>query len=241
MNFQRFSKLLQIGPYRHYSYESLTSQLEPSLFSNFKTRSLLAIFEGAAQEPAVCRPEDARRWRGKWRGGTKGPCAPARLPSSARGGLWPTGRVSRRSAGGCSGGDGATAAAVARKGEPKGRRTTGKVLAHTVGLEGARGGENAAAASLASRPWRTHVLPPSGARRAREGASREWRRGWRARPGLWLSASGAGARGMEVGALLAHGGHVHGQVPPVEAFHRARGGQRHGQGGTPFWAASRPN
>ena len=43
------------------------------------------------------------------------------------------------------------------------------------------------------------------------------------------------------GALLAHGGHVHGQVPPVEAFHRARGGQRRGQDGTPFWAASRPN
>ena len=102
-----------------------------------------------------------------------GPCAPSGLPSSARGGLWPAGRASRRSAGGCSGGDGATAASVAGKGEPKGRRTTGKVLAHTVGLEGARGGENAAAASLASRPWRTHVLPPSGARRAREGASRE--------------------------------------------------------------------
>jgi len=83
-----------------------------------------------------------------------GPCAPSGLPSSARGGLWPAGRASRRSAGGCSGGDGATAAAVAGKGEPKGRRTTGKVLAHTVGLEGARGGENAAAASLASRPWR---------------------------------------------------------------------------------------
>jgi hypothetical protein len=60
----------------------------------------------------------------------------------------------QQSAGGCSGGDGATAAAVAGKGEPKGRRTTWKVLAHTVGLEGARGGGNAAVASLASRPWR---------------------------------------------------------------------------------------
>ena len=60
----------------------------------------------------------------------------------------------QRSAGGCYSGDGAMAAAVAGKGEPKGRRTTGKVLAHTIGLEGARGGENAVAASLASRPWR---------------------------------------------------------------------------------------
>jgi len=83
-----------------------------------------------------------------------GSCAPSGLPSSAQGGLWPAGHASRRSADGCSDGDGATAAAVARKGEPKGRRTTGKVLAHTVGLEGARGGGNAATASLASRPWR---------------------------------------------------------------------------------------
>ena len=46
---------------------------------------------------------------------------------------------------------------------------------------------------------------------------------------------------MHAAAKLSNGGHVHGQVPPVEAFHRARGGQRRGQGGTPFWAASRPN
>ena len=154
MNFQRFSKLLQIGPYWHYSSESIGSQKGPSLNSNSKPRSLLVIFEGASQEPAVCRLEEPRRRRGKWRGGTMGPCAPSGLPSSARGGLWPAGRASRRSAGGCSGGDGAMAAAVARKGEPKGRRTTGKVLAHPVGLEGPRGGGNAAAASLASRPWR---------------------------------------------------------------------------------------
>ena len=101
-----------------------------------------------------------------------GPCAPSRLPSSARGGLWPAGRVSRQSAGGGSGGDGATEAAVAGKGEPKGRRTTGKVLAHTVGLEGARGGENAAAASLASRPWRR---PRAAWREAREWTEREGR------------------------------------------------------------------
>jgi hypothetical protein len=73
----------------------------------------------------------------------------------------------QRSTGGCSGGDVATVAAVAGKGEPKGRRTTWKVLAHTVGLEGARGGGNAAAASLASRPWRTRVPARSGARKSK--------------------------------------------------------------------------
>ena len=49
------------------------------------------------------------------------------------------------------------------------------------------------------------------------------------------------ARGGHTAAKPVNGGHVHGQVPPVEAFRRARGGQRHGQGGTLFWAASRPN
>ena len=82
-----------------------------------------------------------------------GPRAPAGLPSSAQGGMWPAGHVSRRSTDGCSGGDGATTAAVAGKGEQKGRRTTGKVVAHTVGHEGARSGEDVVAASSASRPW----------------------------------------------------------------------------------------
>ena len=41
-----------MGPYRHYSFESQTSQLEPSLFSNCYQRSSVAITEGSAQELA---------------------------------------------------------------------------------------------------------------------------------------------------------------------------------------------
>ena len=55
----------------------------------------------------------------------------------------------QRSAGGCYSGDGAMAAAVAGKGEQKGWRTTGKVVAHAVSHEGARGSEDTAAASSA--------------------------------------------------------------------------------------------
>jgi hypothetical protein len=49
------------------------------------------------------------------------------------------------------------------------------------------------------------------------------------------------ARGGHTAAKPVNGGHVHRQVLPVESFHRARGGQRRGQGGTPFGASSRLN
>ena len=56
---------------------------------------------------------------------------------------------------------------------------------------------------------------------------------------FWTSRDTIGRR--HAAAKPVNGGHVHGQVSPVEAFHRARGGQQCGQGGTPFWATSRPN
>ena len=105
-----------------------------------------------------------------------GPRAPAGLPSSARGGLRPAGRASRRSTGGCSGGDGATTVAVAGKGEQKGRRTTGKVVAHAVSREGARGSGDTAAASSAMADVAAHGVTPrerkKGRVRSAEGVSR---------------------------------------------------------------------
>ena len=83
------------------------------------------------------RPAEAAPMAVEWRGRTQGTRAPVGSLGSHRGvPSWPD-HASRRSAGGCSGGDGATAAAVAGKVEQKGRRTTGKVVAHTVGREGA--------------------------------------------------------------------------------------------------------
>ena len=60
----------------------------------------------------------------------------------ARGGLWPAGRASRRDAGGCSGGDGTTAAVATGKGAQEGRQMTAKVVAHSVGSEKARRWKN---------------------------------------------------------------------------------------------------
>ena len=67
----------------------------------------------------------------------------------------------QRSAGGCYSGDGAMAAAVAGKGEPKGRRTTGKVMPSLVRMEEGQSGGSSSGEELRSAcPWRTR----SGAR-----------------------------------------------------------------------------
>jgi hypothetical protein len=67
----------------------------------------------------------------------------------------------QRSTGGCYSGDGAMAAAVAEKGEPKGRRTTGKVMPRLVRMEEGQSGGSSSGEELGSAcPWRTR----SGAR-----------------------------------------------------------------------------
>ena len=68
------------------------------------------------------RPEKARRRRRNGRGEPGGLRAPKVLPSLAGDGPgWP-GRTHRRNAGGCSGGDGDTAAVVTGKWAREGRR-----------------------------------------------------------------------------------------------------------------------
>jgi len=61
---------------------------------------------------------------GNWSGGraTGWRGEPEGVRSMARGGLWPAGRASRRDDGGCSGGDGDTAAVVTGKWAREGRR-----------------------------------------------------------------------------------------------------------------------
>ena len=138
----------------------------------------------------------------------------------------------------------ATAAAVTGKIVQGERRTTEKVVVH-AGKPG--GSEDAAAASSATAPMETALWRACTRRKnAREG---EWRGEWGLGQ-LRHSVEAAGAR-QRVRARGSGGRQWWrrapawlprmGQVPPVEAFHRARGGQRRGQGGTLFWAVSRPN
>ena len=63
MNFQKFSKLLQIGPYRHYSSESTGSQKDPSLFSNSSVKSLTWIYSRGCSGAHRFGRQGRRRWR----------------------------------------------------------------------------------------------------------------------------------------------------------------------------------
>ena len=76
---------------------------------------------------------------------------------------WPCEQAERRR---LLGGDGATAVEVTGKGAQEGRRTTEKVVAHTVGRGGARNGGDATAASLAMADAAAHVVT---ARESEEG------------------------------------------------------------------------
>jgi len=76
---------------------------------------------------------------------------------------WPCEQVERRR---LLGGDGATAVEVTGKGAQEGRRTTEKVVAHTVG----RGGlEMVGTRRRPAWPWRTRPRAASQRERARKG------------------------------------------------------------------------
>ena len=119
MNFQSSANFLQIGPYRHYSYESQTMQLGPSLSSNLCATSLMQIRARETIGEAGLRPEEGRRRRRRAARAPAASCALAELLGWVRGGpSWP-GHVSRRSVDGCSGGDGASTAKKGRGGARK--------------------------------------------------------------------------------------------------------------------------
>ena len=76
-----------MGPYRHYSTESLTSQLEPSLSSNCCTQSLTRIRAGEAVGVAGLQQEEGQQ---RWRRAARAPaasCALTELLGLVRGGL----------------------------------------------------------------------------------------------------------------------------------------------------------
>ena len=50
-----------MGPYRHYSFESQTSQLEPSLFSNLSAKSLVFSSSETEAGHSLDRPGSAER------------------------------------------------------------------------------------------------------------------------------------------------------------------------------------
>ena len=78
----------------------------------------------------------------------------------------------QRSAGGCYSGDGAMAAAVAGKGEPKGRRTTGKVMPSLVRMEEGQSGGSSSVRSSARLVHGGRALARACGTEAREEASR---------------------------------------------------------------------
>ena len=144
------ANLLHIGPYRHYSFESQTSQLDPSTLSNLSPRPLVGINSRGACQTCRCRPKEARRRRWSGGGASVGPRAPRGQLGSARGGP-ATSTVAAA--------DDSTAAAAfpaAREARDRWygfRRTRGG--GGGVGL-GARSGRTTTARELCSdrRPWR---------------------------------------------------------------------------------------
>ena len=134
----------------------------------------------------------------------------------------------QRSAGGCYSGDGAMAAAVAGKGEPKGQRTTGKVMPSLVRMEEGPSGGSSSVRSSARLVHGGRALARACGTEAREEASREAR----ASAGEAPSEPGAapprrqhaGTRGRAVGRSIRAWPPRPGQVLPIRAFPRARGG-----------------
>ena len=84
-----------MGPYRHYSIESQTSQLGPSILSNLSPRPLVGIKSRGACRTCCCRPKEARRRRRRGAAAAPGSRAPTGFLGTARGGSWLPGHGDR--------------------------------------------------------------------------------------------------------------------------------------------------
>ena len=121
------------------------------------------------------------------------------------------------------------------------RRGEAEMVAH-VGKLG--GSEDATAASSAAAPMVAALWHSRAGSGEREGASREWRGGWRGRAGAPPHRQQGAGRVAKGGTRGSGGGAWRprtGRVSSVGAFSRTGGGRRRDQRGTRFWVISRPN
>ena len=160
---------------------------------------------------------------------------------------WPT-AAWPRAGGGCSGGSCCSSVAARHDGE-EGPRRDSRGQGEGGGAGGSRGWTRGSSgrwrrgvASSASRPWWTR---PCSARTSMAPRAREHRgraEGVRA-SALGFDAHSSRAHGCsrEAGARVGMVGRAAAMHSATAAIGRARGVQRSGQGGMPFWASSGPN
>ena len=127
-----------MGPYRHYLFESQTSQLDPSILSNLSPRPLVGIKSRGACRTCCCRSKEARWRRGMGRRGPRHLYAPEGGFGSARACPWPPGHAHRRPRRPRHRRPRATAARRGRGGVRRVEEEEAKLLVHVVGHEGAR-------------------------------------------------------------------------------------------------------
>ena len=189
----------------------------------------------------LLRPEKVRRRWLRGGGAPGGPCAPTGGWRRPREGSWRPSHVrSRRQgdrAGGCC-----SPAEFSRDKRTRGRRRgEAEMVAHAGKLGGS---EDATAASSAAAPMVAALWHSRAGSGEREGASREWRGGWRGRAGAPPHRQQGAGRVAKGGTRGSGGGAWRprtGRVSSVGAFSRTVGGRRRDQRGTRFWAISRPN
>ena len=166
MNFQSSCKIITNQSLRHYSYESMTLQIGPSLSSNSCAKSLTGFKAEEAIGGSRRWPEEAcrRRWSG---GGPLGvPHAPAGGLGWPRGGPRWTGHAHRRSEVTAAGDYGAPSVVLDGEHEHGVQAREAKLVALLMRSEGGLRGENSrGTGELGARPWRSRVPARSGARR----------------------------------------------------------------------------
>ena len=99
MNFQSSCKIITNQSLRHYSHESLTSQLGPPLFSNLSAKSISFIPRPETEQFAGARDSGRRGDRQRRRrgpGASTCPAAPVGGPNSDEDCRWKAGHVSQR-------------------------------------------------------------------------------------------------------------------------------------------------